>query len=135
MFSFSYWQDAGLGESPQLPIGYRQVVYCPDFAQTLFFPDLNKQEWNKDELRITDYKVDNDFLCAKVSHFATDSFLFDFIAYDLPQKKLTTFATEKEYLAFAKSNQLALPSEFYDFTKHYEEFFAKKPKWQKWLLP
>ncbi len=55
-YSFSYWEDTGMGEAPQLPIGYGQVIYSPDYEWTSFFPDL-KTELNKDELIIENFIV------------------------------------------------------------------------------
>lgn len=135
VFSFSYWQDTGLGEAPQLPIGYGQIIYSPDFAWTEFYPDLEKTELNKDELQIGNFKIKNGFLCAEVSHQNTDSPNFDYIVYDLPKKTFVTFASETDYNEFAKKNQLPTKSELYDFKTHFTEYFNNKPEWQKWLLP
>lgn len=134
-FSFSYWQDTGLGDAPQLPIGYGQIIYSPDFAWTEFYPNLDKTELNKDELQIGNFKVKDNFLCAEVSHQNTDTPTFDFIIYDLPKKTLITFTNEIDYNEFVKKNNLPFKSELYDFKTNFKDFFDNKPKWQKWLLP
>jgi hypothetical protein len=135
VFSFSYWQNTGLGDAPQLPIGYGQIIYSPDFAWTEFYPDLEKTELNKDELQIGNFKVKNNFLCAEVSHRTTYSPNFDFIIYDLSKKTFVSFTNETDYTDFAKSHHLPLKAELYDFRKHFGEYFNNKPEWQKWLLP
>ncbi len=134
-FSFSYWENAGLGDYPQLPIGYGQVIYSPDFAWTDFYPDLEKTELNKDELQIENFLVKDNILCAEISHKNTDSPNFDFIVCDLLKRSNKTFSNEQEYNEYAAKNNLPLKDQFYDFNKHYEEYFANRPKWRKWLLP
>ena len=134
-FSFSYWQNTGLGENPQLPIGYGQIIYSPDFAWVEFYPDLGKTQGNIDELQIKNFIIKKDILCAEVSHKNTNSPAFDFIVSDLPTKTNTTFNTEDEYNKYANANDLPLKNQFYNFNKHYDEYFANKPKWHKWLLP
>jgi hypothetical protein len=134
-YSFSYWQDTGLGEAPSLPIGYGQRIYSPDFAWTDFYPDLNRTELNKDELQIENFIIKDNKLCAEVSHMQSNSPTYDFIVCDLPNKTNKTFLAEKEYTEYAKQNGLPLKSEFYDFKTHFQQFFDRKPKWKKWLLP
>ena len=135
VFSFSYWQDTGFGENPSLPIGYGQRIYSPDFMWTDFFPDLDKTELNKDEMQIENYIIENNMLCAKISHQNSNSPEYDFIVCDLPNGKNTTFLTEANYYEYAKLNGLPMKSEFYDFKTHYKEYFDKQSKWKKWLLP
>jgi hypothetical protein len=134
-YSFSYWQDTGLGEAPSLPIGYEQRIYSPDFAWTDFYPDLNKTELNKDELQIENFIIKDNKLCAEVSHVQTNSASYDFIVCDLPTKTNKTFLTEQEYTQYAKRNGLPLISEFYDFKTHLQQYCDRQPKWKKWLLP
>jgi hypothetical protein len=134
-YSFSYWQDTGLGEAPSLPIGYGQRIYSPDFAWTDFYPDLNKTELNKDELQIGNFIIKDNKLCAEVSHQQSNSPTFDFIVCDLPSKTNKTFLTESEYTEYAKQNGLPLKNEFYDFKTHLQQYYNRKPKWKKWLLP
>ena len=134
-FAFSYWQDIGLGDNPQLPIGYGQVIYNPDFAWTDFYPYLEKNQPNKDELQIGNFIVKNKRLCAEVSHKNSNSPTFDFIVCDLPTKTNKTFDTEEDYIEYANKNDLPLRNQFYSFGKHYDEYFANRPKWHKWLLP
>ena len=134
-FSFSYWQDTGLGEAPQLPIGYGQIIYSPDFEWTEFYPDLEKTELNKDELQIGNFKIKDNFLCAEISHQNTGSPNFDFIVYDLLKKTYETFTSETDYNEFAKKKSLPAKSELYNFKTHFQEYFDSKPRWQKWLLP
>lgn len=135
LYSFSYWQDTGLGEAPSLPIGYGQRIYSPDFAWTDFYPDLNKTELNKDELHIENFIIKDKKLCAEVSHQQSNSPTFDFIVCDLPNKTNKTFLTELEYTKYAKANRLPLKNEFYDFKTHLQQYYDRKPKWKKWLLP
>jgi len=134
-YSFSYWQDTGLGEAPSLPIGYGQRIYSPDFAWTDFYPDLNKTEPNKDELQIENFIIKDNKLCAEVSHRQTNSPVYDFIVYDLPNKTSKTFPTESEYTEYAKQNGLPVRSEFYDFKTHLQQYYDRQPTWKKWLLP
>lgn len=134
-YSFSYWQDTGLGEAPSLPIGYGQRIYSPDFAWTDFYPDLNKTELNKDELQIENFIIKDSKLCAEVSHMRTNSPSYDFIVCDLPTKSNKTFLTEQDYTEFAKQNGLPLKGEFYDFKTHFQQYFDRQPKWKNWLLP
>jgi len=135
IYSFSYWQDTGLGEAPSLPIGYGQRIHSPDFAWTAFYPDLNKTELNKDELIIENFIIKDNKLCAEVSHHQSNSPKFDFIVCDLPSGTNKTFVTESEYTEYAKQNGLPLKNKFYNFKTHFQQYFDKKPKWEKWLLP
>jgi len=135
LYSFSYWQDTGLGESPSIPIGYEQRIYCPDFAVTHFYPDLNKTESNRDELHIDNFIIANNILCARVSNQYTNSPEYDFIVCDLPGRTNKTFATEADYTAYANRNGLPLSSYFYGFEKHFSEYFEKQAWWRKWLIP
>lgn len=134
-YSFTYWEDTGLGDDPSLPIGYEQRIYSPNFEWTCFYPDLNKTELNKDELIIKNFIVKDNFLCAEVSKEYANNPKYDFIICDLQNKTNVTFNTEKEYNVFAKEKNLPLKSQFYDFKTHWFEFFNNKPTWKKWLLP
>jgi hypothetical protein len=134
-YSFSYWQDTGLGENPSIPIGYGQRIYSPDFAWIDFYPDLNKTELNKDKLQIDNFIIKDNVLCAKVSHQQSNSPNYDFIVCDLPSKTNKTFMSENEYLGYANEKGLPKPNKFYDFKTHYQEYFDGQPKWKKWLLP
>ena len=133
--SFSYWEDTGLGEAPQLPIGYKQIIYSPDFARTTFFPDLTKTELNKDELHIDDFIIKNNSLCAKVSHKNSDSPDYDYIVCDLAKRKNKTIISKEDYLKFAVEKDLPSPETFYDFKTHLNEYHTNRPKWKKLLLP
>lgn len=134
-FSMSYWQYTGLGEAPQLPIGYGQTIYSPDFEWTEFYPDLEKTELNKNAFQIGNFKIKDNFLCAEVSHHNNDTSNVDFIVYDLSKKTFLTFSNEIGYTVFAQKSNLPIKSQLYDFKKHFQEYFDNKPKWQKWILP
>jgi len=135
ILSFSYWQDTGLGDNSKIPVGYGMTIQSEDFAWTYFYPDPDKTEPNQDELIIEDYKISDQFLCAKVSHQKTISPKYDYIVYDLKNRYLRTFDSEQEYLSYAEINSLPTTREFYDFQKHYDEFLDNRPKWRTWLLP
>lgn len=134
-YSFTYWQDTGLGDNPSLPIGYGQRIYCPDFAFTMFFPDLNKTEWNQDELGINKFMVQDSMLCAEVSHNFSNSPKYDFIVCNLQNRTNIIFQTRADYEAYAELKQLPKPTEFQNFRDHYHAYFDKYPKWKRWLLP
>jgi heme/copper-type cytochrome/quinol oxidase subunit 2 len=134
-YSFSYWQNTGLGDNPQLPIGYGQIIYSPDFSWTSFYPDLEKTKANKDELEIGSFKIKGNMLCAEVSHQFSNSPKYDFIVYNLLRSSYETFNSEQAYNEFAQKNGLPLKHEFYDFRHHFDEYLNSKPKWQKWMLP
>jgi hypothetical protein len=134
-FSFSYWQDTGLGDNSKIPVGYGQTIQSEDFASTYFYPDPDKTEPNKDELIIENYIIAGPFLCALVSHQNTHSPDYDFIIYDLEKRSLKTFNNEQEYSSYAAQHSLPQKTEFYDFRKHYQEYLENKPKWKRWLLP
>ena len=134
-YSFSYWQDTGLGENPSLPIGSGQRIYRPDFASTNFFPDLDNTEQNKDELVIGNFIIKDNILCAEISHQYSNSPIYDFIVCDLANRKSETFLTETDYNEHAKTMGLPKKNEFYDFKKHFKEYFDNQPTWRKWLLP
>ncbi len=134
-YSFTYWQDTGLGENPSLPIGYGQRIYSPDFEWTDFYPDLDKTELNKDELQIENFIVQDSVLCAKISHQNSNSPNYDFIVCNLQSRTNKTFLTEADYNKFAIENKLPLKDNFLDFKTHYRNYFDKKPEWKKWLLP
>jgi len=134
-FSFTYWQDTGLGDNSKIPIGYGQTIQNEDFEWTYFYPDLTKTEPNKDEFVILDYVIESDKICAEVSHENTISPKYDYIVYDLKTKTLTTIKTEDEYLEYARKNNLPLNSTFYNFEKHFYEFLNARPFWNRWLVP
>jgi hypothetical protein len=134
-FSFTYWQDTGLGDNSKIPVGYGQTIQSEDFEWTFFYPDLDKQEPNQDELIIENYQITDSLLCAEVSHQNTNSPKYDFIVYGLKNKSLKTFDSEKEYSNYATEQSLPQITEFYEFAKHYEEYLKNRPKWKVWLLP
>ncbi len=134
-YSFSYWQDTGLGDNPSIPIGYGQRIYCPDFAATYFYPDLNKTELNRDELHIDSFSITKNILCARVSHQYSKSPEYDFIVCDLPGRTNKTFADEADYTAYAKEKGLPASSSFYGFEKHFSEYFEQQAWWRKRLIP
>ena len=133
--SFSYWQNTGLGDNSKIPVGYGQTIQSEDFAWTYFYPDSDKTEPNQDELIIEDYKIVDPFLCAAVSHQNTNSPSYDYIVYDLKTKSLKPFYGKEDYSSYAAEHSLPVPTEFYDFRKHYQEYFNNRPKWKSWLLP
>jgi magnesium-transporting ATPase (P-type) len=135
LFSFSYWQNTGLGENPQLPIGYGQVIYGPDFAWTTFYPDLEKTAPNQDGLQIENFIVQNGMLCAEVAQHVSNSLPYNFIVCDLRARTDTTFLSEADYAEYATAKGLPMKKEFYDFKKHFQEYFDKQPVWKRWLLP
>lgn len=134
-FSFTYWQDTGLGDNSKIPVGYGQTIQSEDFAWTYFYPDPDKTEPNQDELIIENYQIADRFLCAEVSHQNTNSPSYDFIVYDLKNRTLKTFYSEQEYSSYAGEHSLPQKKEFYDFRKHYKEYLDNRPKWKTWLLP
>jgi hypothetical protein len=134
-YSFSYWQDTGLGEEPSLPIGYEQRIYCPDYEWTVFFPDLNKTTLNQDELKIDSFLVRSGMLCAKVSNVRPDSPDLEFLVCDLKNQTSKTFSTEKEYSEYAKQMSLPMRNELSDFKTLRNEYLDNKPWWRKVLLP
>jgi heme/copper-type cytochrome/quinol oxidase subunit 2 len=135
IFSFSYWQDLGLGDNHIIPIGYDQTIQNEEFSWTYFYPDLTKTEQNKDEIIITNFKIENEILCAEVSHQNADSPKYDFIVYNLKTKIYKTFENKKEFEIYAKENNLPEKEKFYNFDRHYDEYLNSKPKWQNYLLP
>ena len=135
VFSFSYWQDTGLGDNSKIPVGYGQTIQSEDFAWTYFYPDLDKTEPNQDELIIGNYKIVDPLLCAEVSHQNTISPSYDYIVYDLKDKSLKTFFSKQEYTSYATDHSLPDANQFYDFTKHFHEYLDNRPKWKTWLLP
>jgi len=135
LFPVSYWQNTGFGDNPQLPIGYGQLIYSPDFAWTSFYPDLDKTELNKDELEIKNFIVQNGNLCAEVSHQSSDSPPYDFIVCDLKARTNITFMPEADYTAYATAKGLPMKKGFYDFKQHLQEYFDKRSQWRRWLLP
>ena len=134
-FSFTYWQNTGLGDNSIIPIGYGQTIQNEDFESTYFYPDLRKTEPNRDELNIGDYKVFDNKICAEVSHQNMESLTFDYIIYDLPSKKLMTFKSEEEYRKFAQQNGLPTKKDFHDFNAHFAQYLKKRTLWKKWLVP
>lgn len=135
IFSFTYWQDTGLGDNSRIPIGFGQTIQNEDFQWTYFYPDLDKTEPNKDELIILNYIIDNNKICAEVSHENTINPKYDFIVFDLPKQTLTTFDNETEYNKYADKNNLPLRTKFYNFEKHFKEHLADRPFWKIWLVP
>ncbi len=135
LYSFSYGQDTGLGENPSIPIGYGQRIYSADFEWTYLYPNLNKTELNKDELQIESFIIKGSVLCAEVAHQMTNSASYDFIVCDLAGRTTKRFLYEADYAEYAKTNELPMKSEFYDFKTHYNEYFERRSKWKKWLLP
>lgn len=134
-YSFSYWEDVGLGESPSLPIGYEQRIYSPDYQWTDFYPDLNKQELNKDELVIDSFIVSNRILCATISHSRSVSPTYDFIVCDLVNKTSQPFLKEADYNVYAQAKRLPYRQAFSDFITQRNNYIAARPKWKQWLLP
>lgn len=134
-YSFTYWEDTGLGESPSLPIGYGQRIYSPDYAWTTFYPDLEKAKLNKDELIIDSFIVQKDILCAVVSHDNSNSPKYDFIVCDLKKKTNKTFLNETDYNEYAQVNNLPQRELFSTFKHQYCNYLNARPKWKKWLLP
>lgn len=135
-FSFSYWQDTGLGDNSKIPVGYGQTIQSEDFAWTYFYPNPDKAEANQDELIIGNYKIADPFLCAEVSHqYTNNNPSYDYIVYDLKNKSLQTFFSKEEYENYALKNSLPMTAAFYDFRQHYHEYLDNRPKWKTWLLP
>jgi len=134
-YVFSYSQDTGIGDNSKIPIGYGQTIQSEDFAWTYFYPDPNKTQPNRDEIKIEHYKITNDILCAEISDLDTRSPNYRFIVYNLKNRTSQVFTTEREYSDYAIKNSLPLKSKFYDFRTHYHEYLNNRPRWRKWLLP
>jgi heme/copper-type cytochrome/quinol oxidase subunit 2 len=110
VYSFSYWQDTGLGDHSRIPIGHGQDIQNEDFAYTYFYPDPKKNTPNNNEdLPIEKYKIVNDFLCAEISHQNTNSPAFTFIAYNLQNRSFEKFNSKPEYVTYALAQKWLLP--------------------------
>jgi hypothetical protein len=134
-YKFTYWQNTGLGENNIIPIGYNQTIQNEDLESTYFYPDSEETNPNQDGIEIENYIVKNEYLCAEVFHKNSITEKFDYLVYNLEEKKLTKFKNESDYQTFANSKKLPRKIEFYSFEKHYYEFIDNKPKWSWWLLP
>lgn len=134
-YKFTYWQNTGLGENSIIPIGYNQTIQNEDLESTYFYPDSEKTDPNQDGIEIENYIVKNEYLCAEVSHKNSITEKFDYLVYNLEEKKLAKFKKESDYQTYANAKKLPRKIEFYSFEKHYYEFIDNKPKWSWWLLP
>lgn len=134
-YRFSYWEDTGMGETLQVPIGYKQYVYNADGAMTYFDLEPDKEEYlQQDHLLIEKYYMSNKTLCAELSHEFSDHPDFKYMIYNIETKVVNQFANAAEYDTYAVKNQLPRSRCFYDFADHYNNYLLKKPEWKKWLL-
>jgi heme/copper-type cytochrome/quinol oxidase subunit 2 len=126
IFSFSYWQDTGLGDNSKIPVGYGQTIQSEDFAWTYFYPNPNKTKPNQDELIIGNYEIADPFLCAEISHQYTNrNPSYDYIVYNLKEKSMKIFFDKEEYENYALKNSLPMVKDFYDFKRHYQQYLNK----------
>ncbi|MFD2603020.1 hypothetical protein [Flavobacterium suzhouense] len=131
-YRFSYGRDNGFGETVQVPVGYDQHVYCADGFMVYFYPVKDNIS---NSLRINNYAVKGNQLCAVVSHEdSSESPKYDYVVYNLESGKSKPVKTVSEYTEYAKQNDLPLPNQFRSFAYYYRKFSAR-PQWQKWLLP
>lgn len=136
VYANSYWQDTGAGEWPLLPVGYGQHIYCPDYQQAFFFPDLNDNELNKEkEIPIENFLVSKQFLCAEGADNINGSKDFEYIVFNLSNSQAELFSNRSHYNKYAKLNKLPAANELKDFRSNLYDFLNKKSSWQKWLLP
>ena len=133
-YRFSYWEDKGLGEHLIIPIGYDQKIENDDLEFTYFFPNLTKIDPNEDEIKINKFAIENDNLCAEISHDSSENSMPDFIVYNLRNKISKEFKNEAKYIEFAKQNNMPLPIEFTDFSTQYLQHIQNRSKWKKWFL-
>jgi hypothetical protein len=133
-YRFSYWQDSGLGETAQVPIGHEQVIYNADGAMTYFDSDQNEDDFSQnDHIHIEKYVVDDSVICAEIANVSHDSD-YRYLVYNMQTRELIRFIDNTEYDAYALEQQLPSSTRFYNFDVHYIQYYQKKPKWKRWLL-
>ncbi|WP_153796730.1 hypothetical protein [Foetidibacter luteolus] len=135
IYSFSYWQNTGIGGHSQIPIGYGEYIQNEDFEMTYFSPSDNSALPTQTEFAIDNYKISGNILCAEISDDHAEKEKYDFIVYNLENKTFTTFSDSQEYSNYAKNHSLPMADEFYDFRQHFHEYLKNRPEWRRWLLP
>lgn len=125
-FSFTYYGNHGLGDSVRIPVGHGQVINNVDDRFTWFDTASDGQ------VAISNYIVrENKIFANGVNEDENPSDSL-YIVYDLVIKKLIRFKTKQQYSDYAEKNNYPSINEFYDFGKHYDEYWNG---WRFWLLP
>ena len=126
VFLFTHYGNHGLGDDSRVPINYGQTISNIDDRFTFFNATPDSQ------VAISNYIIKENKIFANGVNEDENSSDSIYIVYDLITKKLTQFKTKKQYSDYAAKNSYPSINEFYDFGKHYDEYWNR---WRFWLLP
>ncbi|WP_121810762.1 hypothetical protein [Mucilaginibacter kameinonensis] len=118
VFSFTYYGDHGLGDSPRIPLGYGETMVGDN--QFASFTPKGKNE----QIHVKAFALKGDNLS-----MAVDS---GYKVYNLKTKGVVNFSEGQMYDAFAFSYGLPLSLQLRSFRPQYDEYWNG---WRFWLLP
>ena len=103
-YRFSYWEDMGMGETVQVPIGYKQYVYNADGFMTYFDSEPDKEAYLQEDLiDIENYIVEGKMICAEIDDESPEP-EYKYLVYDMEARALTRFKTKQEYDDYAAAH-------------------------------
>lgn len=125
LFMLSYWGNHGLGDNARVPIGHFKVVKEINGNDVY----IEKEEYN--QLMIKKFTFDNKNLYAEIQR-EFDGKKGDYVVWNLRSNKWTFYKTKEDYLIEVTKNNYPNPTDFEDFSKHYERHWKG---WRFWTLP
>ena len=126
IYSFSYWQDSGFGDSFKIPIGNGFQVSNIDGTSTYF--EDEKIAYSR-QASLTNFTVSDKKLCASFQGFNSNDCNDCYIVFDTKKSKMYEFHSTNEYENFAKANNLPFPDDFKPFMDNYKEYWDSHSKW------
>lgn len=129
IYLFTYSGNHGFGDGPRIPIGHGVIMDNTNWDQYGYIREL--QTSDSMNVETTTFKVKNNILCGNL-----DSGFYDYknlyFVYDLQNKSLLEFKSQKDYEYFATKHNLPLPNEFKSFRENYWDYWGG---WRLILLP
>lgn len=122
VYSFSYWQDNGFGDSFKIPFGNGYQVSNIDGTST-YFEESGRQAF------LTDLSIENGKLCANFQGFNSTDCQDCYIVFDSEKSKMYEFSSRRDYELFATKNHLPFPHDFKDFMTIYYEYWESHDRW------
>ncbi|WP_395063884.1 hypothetical protein [Flavobacterium sp.] len=128
-YMFTPYGNHGLGDSARIPISLTKEISNINWTVYGKLNDVKSNE--KNDIYLTQFKVEKDILCGNLSSDFYD-YKNSYFIYDIDSEKLQEFKTESDYNNFTKNKNLPKSHELKSFKENYDDYWSG---WRLFLLP
>lgn len=121
IFSFTYWGNHGLGDSPKIPIGHWETIENTNWTEYGYLTGQKTSDGY--DIETTKFIVTDDKLIGNLNSWFY-SFENSFFVLDLKTDKIVEFKTESEFNKYAENNMLPKSKELLSFMQNYKNHWG-----------